>query len=59
MPRLRNPQPVAPELLEVIEAAPLAIPGPHKEHEHRIDPYKSLPGAMPAQRRPAQETRAR
>ena len=35
------------ELLEDREPAPLAIPVPHKDHEHRIDPYKTLPGAMP------------
>lgn len=29
---------------------PMPVPaGTHREHEHRIDPYKSLPGAMPEQ----------
>jgi len=45
LPRQKNPQPIHAEFVD--EPAPLAIPVPHKEHEHRIDPYRTLPGAMP------------
>jgi hypothetical protein len=46
VPRQKQPTPVVGEL---VEEAPLAIPAApqHREHEHRVDPYKSLPGAMP------------
>jgi hypothetical protein len=47
VPRLKNPATINGELLDLQEAAPLAIPVPHREHEHRVDPYKTLPGAMP------------
>jgi hypothetical protein len=45
MPRQKNPVVVRAEFID--EPAPLAIPIPHKEHEHRIDPYRTLPGAIP------------
>lgn len=47
MPR-QKPKPLIPE---IIEEAPLAIPGApsHREHERHIDPYKTLPGAVPEQ----------
>ena len=57
--RLKNPQAAKAELLDLQEAAPLAIPVPHKEHEHRIDPYKTLPGAMPDPQPHAKRKRGR
>jgi hypothetical protein len=49
VPRRSQPA-VIPEFVD--ETAPLAIPAPRKEHEHRVDPYRSLPGAMPGPDQP-------
>lgn len=48
MPRQKQPAPLIPDF---VEEAPLAIPSApaHREHERHIDPYKTLPGAVPEQ----------
>jgi hypothetical protein len=59
MPRLKNPVPIEPDLLEIPTPAPLAIPSPRREHEYHIDPYKALPGAIPQQDEPKKRKRGR
>lgn len=45
MPR-QKPQPIVGELEEAPLAIPAALPR-GREHEHRVDPYRTLAGAMP------------
>lgn len=45
MPRRKAPAPVVDD--EQLLAMPTLIGTSRKEHEHRVDPYKSLPGGMP------------
>lgn len=56
MPRQKQPTPVVGEL---VEEQPLAIPAARREHEHRVDPYKTLAGAMPNPDAPSKPKKAR
>lgn len=54
MARKRQPDP-SPPLADIIA---LPVPQPHRgPHEHRIDPYRTLPGPVPPQDKPKRRGR--
>lgn len=62
MPRKKAPAPVPTpeELSDQLLPMPVLLGTRRQEHEHRVDPYKSLPGAMPeAPKAPKRGAKAR
>jgi hypothetical protein len=48
MPR-KSPRPPLPmgHDEEMVLSMPVPVGTPHRDHEHRVDPYRTLPGAVP------------